>query len=223
MKPRIIVTGTARSGTLFLSRLLNRIGIKASHERVYHYGLDPDGSDHPAIREAWKNYDIEVSWQAVPFLAHEPETSIIWHQLRDPLKVVRCMVSHSMLDDPRAFAFGLVKKVHPEVWDAPDALSKAVRHVYKWHELIELQNRRLPILAYRIEELNPEKLKRLLRSSGIDYSLLRGELIEEAFTSTPQNTNACVDHIELDWKDILKCMYGPELRSLARMWGYPTC
>lgn len=217
---RIIVTGTARSGTLYMARLLAKIGLRTTHERIYHYGLDPDGSDHLAITAAWKGQDVDVSWQAAPFLKHEPKTTIVWHQVRDPLKIVQCFYSHEMLDDPRAFAMALPKKVMPECWNRSDELSKAVYHIFKWTELIESCG--LAKFRYRIEELNPDRLRWLLKSSGIDSSMLRGEPIEMAFAGMDKNTNACVDHKPLSWDDVIKCEFGPELRTKARLWGYPA-
>lgn len=217
---RIIVTGTARSGTLYTARLLAKIGLRATHERVYNYAMEFDGSDHLAISEAWKDKDVDVNWMAAPFLKHEPKSTIIWHQVRDPLKIVQCFWSHQMLDDPRAFAMSLPKKVMPECWNKPDDLAKAVYHVWKWTELIERQKGRLASFSYQIEKLTPDCLQWLFKSSGIDDSLLRGESIEMAFAGMPKNTNACQDHKSLEWADIIKCEYGPELRNKARMWGY---
>ena len=223
MQKRIIVTGSARIGTLYLSHILARIGVKATHERVYNYAMDPDGSDHAAISEAWKGKEVDVNWMAAPFLRHEPVGTIIWHQLRDPLKVVRCFYSHKMLDDPRAFAMDLVHKVQPECWERPDDLAKAVWHVHHWNGLVEAERERLPILTYRVEDMNPSKLRWLLQASGIDESLLRGESIEDAFAATPTNTNGCGGHKPVEWSDVIKCQCGPELRSKARSWGYRAC
>lgn len=223
MNRRIIVTGTARSGTLYTARLLAKIGLQATHERVYSYAMDPDGSDHNAINEAWRGKQVDVNWMAAPFLKHEPVTTVVWHQTRDPLKIVQCFWSHWMLDDPRAFAFELVRKVMPKIDEMSDDLAKAIHHVHRWQDMVEQQRGRLATLRYKVEDLDARKLRWLLAASGIDEFELKGESIEEAFAGMPKNVNACHGHKELSWREIEGKPGGVDLAFMARRYGYQTC
>jgi hypothetical protein len=114
MQLRYLVTGTGRSGTVFMARLLTSVGIPCSHEMIFDYhGLDQaiarmqgqeslelswvsrarHEQDHWQEHEPWLldlfSVEAESSYMAAPFLRHDSikEAKII-HVVRDPVKVV---------------------------------------------------------------------------------------------------------------------------------------
>lgn len=80
-KSKTIITGCGRSGTKFLSELLNYNNIECGHEDVF------------AISgfKGWGQFEVESSWCAAPYLKHPSymnNVKRVIHVVRDPIKVV---------------------------------------------------------------------------------------------------------------------------------------
>lgn len=127
---KYLITGTGRSGTVYLARVLTSLGIPCGHESIFdHHGVDgaierlsgkkeislsiassialKDKEFHPI--EAWVDTSsllADSSYMAAPFLKHPilSETKII-HAVRDPLKVVNSFCNY----------LGYFRNSHPSV------------------------------------------------------------------------------------------------------------
>lgn len=210
---RILVTGCGRSGTQYTTRLFSTLGLRACHERVYNHETDPSA---PFDAKRWGAWQAECSWLAVPHLHSIPDDVIVFHQLRDPRKIVRCWCNHHLLTGEYTAAH-YIRKVLPECREGSD-LERAVCYTLRWNELIErtkLQRRRV----YRIEDLAAEKLRNHLYAAEMDFPL---DVIEDAIRNTPTGIGSC--HHSPDegptWEDILRVPLGRKLHDKAKQWGY---
>lgn len=214
----IIVTGCGRTGTLYMSKVLAKLGISCGHETVFNASLDPTLSHDllPLILERLKKENITVSWLAAPFLSILPTNIIIWHQVRDPLKSLRCWIQHKMLDcDNETCKF--VHKVLPETAKGSD-LSRAVQYHLDWNAIIGYQ-RGHRYFRYQIETITADKLQEMLLFAEYNCS---PEAVQWALDSTSRKTGTCgVDfHKDLTWDDVKQSELGSELEYMAREYGY---
>jgi hypothetical protein len=224
---KLLVTGWGRGGTQYTARLLAACGLRVSHEDVYRDDLDPAAPDRSLIWSRWEGdwvglkspspRDAEVSWLAAPFLKDLPAGTAVWHQIRNPLKVVRCW-RHNLTLSTHAGVAQFAHKAVPACGEG-DNLARAVQYVLGWHRLIEDGCRGLDWrVRYKVEELNPVEFRILLAASGFDVS---GEAVEAAFAGTPRDHGHCAEeHLETTWADVLRVPGGQELRDLATRLGY---
>lgn len=127
---RLLVTGCPKSGTQYMAELLCRLGLEATHEKVFALHRPED----------WGTKDVSVSWEAAANLekAMMDGVTALWHQVRDPLKVIRCMVSHKFLsDDGYGDASDFMKKHVPEAWAGKSLLDRTIRFWIGWNKLVE--------------------------------------------------------------------------------------
>lgn len=79
---RLIVTGTGRSGTGYLAKMLTNAGLVCGHEQVF----GPDGEGPNAL-----GFPADSSWMAVPYLSHWPLCPVVLVH-RHPLAVISSFV-----------------------------------------------------------------------------------------------------------------------------------
>ncbi len=129
--PRFVITGTGRSGSTYIARLLTEAGVKCHHERVFsRAGYRPC-------------FDVrgESSWFAAPCLAEYE--GIVLHQVREPLATVASLASRPM------WGFGVVGQ---NIEVTGDPLLDAVRFYVHWNQLCEAR----ADYRYRLEDIDTE-------------------------------------------------------------------
>lgn len=84
----IVVTGTGRCGTGWMSRLLNVAGIYCGHEGVF----TPEG------RGPQGEFDADSSWMAVPHVTSDDHVILVY---RDPAKVIASQLKNPFFDTTR--------------------------------------------------------------------------------------------------------------------------
>lgn len=89
--PPFVVTGVGRSGTGYMAALLSSIGFRCGHERVFTPFLDRAPTRG--------TFSSDSSWLAGPFVRQLPAGTVVLHQVRDPLAVVRSMLGTRFFDE----------------------------------------------------------------------------------------------------------------------------
>lgn len=220
MKRKILVTGCPRTGTQYINQLFQNLGFTSTHERIYHYGFDPDNpADHREIAKLWKKQDAECSWMALPFLDTIEEDVILIHQIRDPLRSLRCFLHTKILmGDDKAITFA--QKHLPEIRKG-DNLERAVKFLLFWNGAIELLGRKMGFEYHRcpVENYKPVYLQQLFHGAGHFLPLKR---VEDALESLPKDIGRCEGCQEqpVSWEMVKSVPYGDELRRLALRYGY---
>lgn len=187
---KLLVTGCGRSGTQYTAAVLEALGIRTTHERVYTPDLIPgDETSLKTIAERWQNTDAECSWLAAPFIPYLPEDVIVLHQVRHPLKVIRCWASHRLLSKPAETSL-YARRVMPELEGRGD-VEGAATYWYSWNLMIEanlsLSGRCSNTLRYRVENVPVAPFFGILRRAGHSVTL---DQVEAAFRDTPHK-GAC--------------------------------
>lgn len=128
MVPRVVITGCARSGTKYMSRVLKRHGLDVEHERV--------GSDGT------------VDWKWAPLV--DPAGVMVLHQVRHPLKVIascRTLIRSSWEYISRHIAVSVPPK---GVQITPDVLLlRCMNYWAQWNSKVE----RKALFRFRVEDL----------------------------------------------------------------------
>ncbi len=160
--PRLIlVTGCGRSGTQYISKVLNQSGLNVTHE----HGMGTDGC------VSWL-MAARVDWAPWGPLAKRYQFKHIFHQVRDPVKVIQ-----SYYNTPPTTTWEWIAKSIPEIKESDSNLTKCTKYWYYWNLMAEAGAE----WTYRIEEIdtvypimgrklglpfNPQTLERVSRKSN---------------------------------------------------------
>jgi hypothetical protein len=232
--PRFVVTGCARSGTLFMAEALAALGHPCGHEQLF----TPSTSHAPAFGDA----QGDVSWLAAPFLGQLPPDTVVLHQVRDPLATIRSMLGVRMFQTKphplmqaryrlqyyrirfarpitNARFVRFVAEHCPGVFDLPDETSRAAAYWVRWNQAIRHSANAadLPYHRYRVEDLDDDLLVRwdhLLGGSSTqaDVAAVRASL------GTSTHRARQVDAVHLD--DVADTGTRTRLADLAADFGY---
>lgn len=155
---RALVTGCARSGTVFTSQYFNYHGIASTHEKWFNL-QEPDWGE---LHRHW--WTIAVSWEAASYLdsfeAAFPTVPVL-HQVRHPLATIASLL------DYRLFSYGdhrpwqqLIYNTLPEVNDGLPEIDQACLYWLHWNQLCH----RPGVIRHRVEDLPTKGLGKNLNT-----------------------------------------------------------
>lgn len=87
---RFVITGCARSGTGYTARLFTQLGVETEHETVF--------SPYAETFAGWGAAPGESSWLAAPFIDRLPAGTVVLHQVRHPVDVIRSLLGVHFFD-----------------------------------------------------------------------------------------------------------------------------
>lgn len=213
---RLIVTGCARSGTQYMRNVLSQLGLRASHEKIYNHDLNPVDYSFDVVEQRWHMIDAECSWMAVPFLSDKYQDDLtVFHQLRDPLKILRCFRHTEVLNSHNGAAL-FVHRLLPECGEG-SALQRAVHYILGWWRMMD----RVSAFRYRVETMTANRLHSMLKASGIGNIPLEKVYIVLADVNKNIGTCGHESHkYDLTWDEIRTLDGGDELKRRAAHFGY---
>ena len=173
-----IVCGAGRSGTGYMSKALTALGHPCGHETVF--GPLASAAEFGALQG-------DSSWLALPYLDDLPSNAVIFHQVRDPLEVVRSLVGIRMLTAPSPY-LDFIAEHAPEVVDQPDEISRCMAYWVVWNRRIARHaDGTRPYVGYRLEDLEPAVFSQF---AGLLGSVQPPEVVERRLEAVPNNYNA---------------------------------
>jgi hypothetical protein len=205
---KLIVTGTGRCGTVFLSKFLTSIGVPCCHEGVFN--TDPEEKIIERINDSSKRtlsdcsltssffdqdkkewLDVlgsvaDSSYMAAPYLNHSLVRDIpLIHVIRNPIDVISSFIldfnyfSDEMSIDDEYQNF--IYQTVPELKHIAHQIDRAFWFYYSWNKIIEdaCQNRNY--MRINIENFDKNKV----------YDFVGGDknLINSSFNDIKSNTN----------------------------------
>lgn len=189
----LLITGCSRSGTMYITKVLQQCGLKVCHESdgqdgIVSWLMAAPGTETPFGPGGSKYHFIHI-----------------FHQVRDPLKAIP-----SICTEP--FEAWLYISQHvPEVkWDEP-ILIRAAKYYYYWNKMAEKKAE----WTYRIEDIEkvfPEMEERL----GVT-------LDKKALKSVPKDTHTRGKREPCTWqelKNVLEPEFYQKLVKMAIRYGY---
>jgi hypothetical protein len=226
-----VVTGTGRSGTVYLANLLTKCGLPCGHECVFTpWGLDEALArleGQAAIRVSaiavescgdWLGgvggLVADSSYMAAPFLDHAVlHEAHILHVVRHPMDVINSFViglnyfQQWIPPDPwHAFIYTHV----PELRLDYHPLERAALYYVRWNQMIERRAAGKPYFFCQLETV-PGKLLAYLGRRCDDESLLAARKVNSRMAGKPEYT----------FEDIPSAPIRRELREMAERYGYP--
>lgn len=130
----LLITGSPRSGTRYVSSLLRQSGIRAFHERV---GSDGSVSSLFAVDDFW------YPGNKNPMRRSSFDWTHVFHQVRHPLDTIASLAA---MERPEFWHW---TQVHTGLgYEEDDAVVHAAKFWVKWNELAEKLN---PEWTYQIE------------------------------------------------------------------------
>jgi hypothetical protein len=242
---RFLVVGTQRSGTTFAAALFSALGCPCTHEglfqadrlrRRYLAGrllgrllrldagrafLRPEEITFAGEASRPGPPRGESSWLAAPYLAALPPGTVVLHQLREPLAVLRSVRRNWLLTDSTRRTF-VEQYVPAFARGAP--LERAMLYWLEWNALAA-RAEQLPHLRYfryRVEDLSPVLLQAILDLIGFPVEPTR---LSAALDAVPPTINTRGskrrDHL-VTWKALPAGNLRERLARAAAAYGYPA-
>jgi hypothetical protein len=230
MKFKYLVTGTGRSGTVFMARFLTASGFPCGHETFFDYhGLEMAacrmwGQAPLKLSEVsqtkWTAEGIRVipewlpdiskvvaesSYMAAPFLidAMFDDTTIL-HVVRDPIKVINsfCQYLGYFGDNPSVYEQFIYRHVL-DVASEQSPIARAARYYVLWNDMIERNCQGKKYHRIRLED-GPRPISEIL---GTDPVVLPTDI--NSFERPGKTKIASADIPNLEF-----------LRPMAERYGY---
>jgi hypothetical protein len=244
---RFVVTGCGRSGTGYLATLLQRLGCPCGHEALfnparlgwadsslaaqvsYKVNRPLGGRAFLTPEEFWEHRDEfwpervpgESSWLAVPYLASLPQGTIVLHQVRDPISVVRSLVRIKLFQRPRS-PYTAFAEEFCEVLRQGSPLDRSIHYWLEWNRMAE-QARLLPnvrYFRYRLEDIDESLVEEILLAIGFKCDR---EQIQEALRTQPSDYNSRGSRErdgKLTWLSLPAGYTRRRLEEQAQAYGY---
>jgi hypothetical protein len=212
--PKLVIAGTGRSGTQYLSQLFTNLGIKTGHQSVF--GVDGF--------QGWQDYQGDSSFAATAYPKEVPEDAYIFHAMKAPLSNLKAQLSyHYDEETKRGFwdckeskfdaHFEFLRRECPEIFGANDSMGRAIRFLYAWsvRTYRTFKKRRYYTIA-RLEHLEIGDIQRALDHCGLN---ILDEEIEAVLESLGTDVGARHGYCDyLTWDDIDDHEDGHLLRDL---------
>lgn len=180
--PRFVVTGCGRSGTGYVSALFGRLGIPCGHESLFRPANLID-----RVQLDWPNtIPGDASWLAAPFVAALPPGTVVLHQLRDPVAVVRSFLRIRFFEQPSVYR-DFAEECCPDL-RAGSAFERACRYWVEWNRMAAraATTPGLVYRRYRLEDLDHELVHELCRLLRFPVS---DPVVGEALRAIPRDVN----------------------------------
>jgi len=219
----LLVTGTGRCGTGYLSKVLSSVGVRCTHEGIFSPHKNPVGEIMPEgmaddedilyrvrtrmAHPEWE-WHAESSWLAAPYLDRaELQKLTVVHLVREPKKTIDSMCRQGGLGHEkiggRFYQFS-VSNV-PESLNIEPCGARMAYFYTRWNEMIESH----ADIRWRVED----DVTGLLDLLGIDW---QGK---EVFSNTRYNSRQGYFESDVDL-DALSDPIRSDLRTMTERYGY---
>lgn len=189
----MIVTGTGRSGTGYMAKLLTKCGLSIGHEKKFTpYGVKQSKFEH------------DSSWLAVPHIK-EPTVLI----LRHPLKVVKSLYDIGFFAEDNQYV-EFVRTYTPYTLKYESELDECLAHWIVWNMQAEAK----ADLMFRLEDLDLDDVNQILalaESKPVD-SLPKIGMVNRKLDYKTRD-------IELSWSKFDPTL-ARLAQDMAKQWGY---
>ena len=215
-KRNFVITGTGRSGTGYVSKLLGELGVNCGHESVFH----------PVTKEVdFVDYQGDASWLAAPFVRSLANKVMVFHQVRNPIAVAQSFVGIGFFNQNPTpdhtpylrFIRGITGN-NFEHLTAPE--ERFMFHWVNWNIYVERQasNAKCRYLRYKIEDFTAQfLLDCFFRPLGVDRSI---DEIKAAQTVIGTTTNRRSRNLLINKEMLAKYPIFTQFEALAKRYGY---
>lgn len=218
---RYVVTGMPRSGTRYASKLFTKLGIKCGHESIIDV-------PRPSVKTSlWRLFDpkyrqliADASWPAAAMMDQLPEHTVIFHQVRNPVRVVRSLMGIEFFQRrPGHKLYGYTEYAMQFVPHFESPLEQAMAFWLHWNELAESNGCSRTYVRYQLEHLGkgrPETLQQIANR----LPTTTAEAIAEAVASFRNDVNGRRRDESVSWDSLPAGELKSRIAKLALQYGY---
>ena len=203
----LLLTGTGRCGTGYMSQVLTSVGVKCSHEGMFMPDAPEVTIEKIRIRQdnAWWGWEACSSWLAAPYLGRPELANVtIVHLVREPKKVIDSQMRIRAFEgNDRRWRDWQLRWL-PELEGKPPLEQAAIFYV-KWNRMIEPH----ADIRWRIEDSTLTLLDKL----GIDWH------DKPVYADKTYNSRAGWGPSNVDLDSLPEPLRG-ELRETGERYGY---
>lgn len=228
-KSKFIVTGCSRSGTNYMSSLLSALGLACGHERVFN--IFPVIQLRPPFdfMALFADKDGDSSFLAVPYVKALPPGSLVLHQVRHPVHVIRSHMGirylapdyqpSMYLADNHPDFLDVIRRHCPEIFADEDELRRTMRYWVLWNKMAQEASAapNVRYLRYRVEGLDLPLLERILELLRVDIS---EETVAQVLATISRSTNARLRDDAVSWGSLPEGRLKSDIAQLAADYGY---
>lgn len=206
----LTITGTGYCGTGYLSRVLNSVNVKCTHEGIFSPDNEIITRMTTRISNAWWGWQAESSWLAMPYLVYPQMSKMtVVHLVRHPIRVISTIVRMKGFEENTGGPFYAFQCRHlPELLEPRNQLDKAALFYIRWNQLIEPHT----TVRWRIED----DVLRLLDQLQIEYDG------KDVFMDTSFNSHygyGYEEKLDANLNDVSEPLR-TELRMMTERYGY---
>lgn len=209
MDSKLLITGTGKCGTHFMSRLFADHGLNVGHESVFTvWGF-----------KGWRDLVGDSSFAVPVYLKHVSNYDTVIHMIRDPLHVIQSNMGSDFWsrgeEDPY-LKFWMYEA--PEVFVDNNPLARAVRFVRLWNDVVRKRLSKYSRFYFqqKIEEELDSRIVKVLEDS---FNIDGQDIAYDFANNLPVGSRGRDDQIS--WSDILDLgSYGHDLALMAEKYGY---
>jgi hypothetical protein len=228
-KPKFIVTGCSRSGTTYMSVLLSELGLVCGHERVFNIFPVTELAPPFDYEKMFGDKDGDSSFLAVPYIKDLPEGTVVLHQVRHPVHVIRSHMGiryfaadyqpTMYLADNHPDFLNFIGRHCPEIFSDEDELRRTMRYWVQWNKMAEegATASNVRYLRYRVEALDLRLLEQIIELLQIRVSALK---TSQALASISRSTNARLRDDAISWDALPEGRLKSDIAKLAAEYGY---
>ena len=229
---RFVVAGCSRSGTTYTAKLMSALGYPCGHERIFNiwriYGLG-ELSDPMTAFYGSDAKQGDASFLSIPYLDQLPEGTVVLHQIRNPLEVIRSHMGIRFFADPYEQSIYLanehpqiidfLRDHSPEIFEADTEVGRCMRYWYYWNRFAERAkaNPALIYLRYRVEDIDTGILRQVLEKITRNFS---EEKCREALDLVSKTTNTRPRDTVWTWDKLPSGKDKEQIVELSRSYGY---
>ena len=236
-----IITGCARSGTAYTAKLLTAAGVPCPHEEVFSLAAVTALGEASHLLDWSDCYPKEASWLAAPLLDQLPKDIVVFHQLRNPLHVIRSLMRRRFFHPDRGTGSkyaeyakwwmnqGLPSRLaHHKINKGDSPLTRCMKYWVGWNQLVFEHGTLREFtaggaLAYRVGDLSADQLVlptilKMITGSWVPSSTDFFDRVPVGINHTSVETDAEADAIT--WEDLPEGGTKRSLEQMALAWGY---
>ena len=229
---RFVVAGCSRSGTTYMAKLMSALGLACGHERIFNIWRVCGIQNFSEPMKAFYEPDAkqgDASFISIPYLDQLPEGTVVLHQTRNPLDVIRSHMGMRFFADPYVPSMYLANE-HPQILEflrrhcpvileADTEVGRCMRYWYYWNRIAEnaQANSRLIYLRYSVEEIDIALLKRILHMIASDNPEPN---LQDALDLISKNTNTRPRDASWNWDNLPSGEDKDQILNLSHQYGY---
>ena len=215
-----------------MADLLSALGCPCGHEKIFNiwriFGIGKLADPMNAFFDP-EAHAGDASFLSVPYLEQLPEGTVVLHQVRNPLDVIRSHMGIQFfseqitptiyLAEHHSEILSFLRTNCPIIFDAELDIARCVRYWYYWNKMAENASSidGIVYFRYRIEEIDHASIAKIAEYISADVAISDFEHLRDA---APRVRNARQRDTSWNFANLPEANEKEKLFELATKYGY---